>query len=183
MYMKKWKSLSHVWLWDSSVYIVYEILRARILAWVAIHFFWGSSQPRDWICVSCIAGGLFIVWATGKTCVCVCVCVCVYTHMLSCFTCVWVCDSMVYSPPGSRQKHWSALPGSPPGDLPNPGIERLLHWQADSLLLVQPGKPIYIHLVWVPCTLEATGDPSPVSQAAFPWDVTCLSSLTAEVAA
>ena len=116
-------------------------------------------------------------------CVCVCVCVCVYTHMLSCFTCVCLCDSTVYSPPGSRQKHWSALPGSPPGDLPNPGIERLLHWQADSLLLVQPGKPIYIHLLGVPCTLEATGDPSPVSQAAFPWDVTCLSPLTAEVAA
>ena len=111
------------------------------------------------------------------------VCVCVYTHMLSCFTCVWLCDPMVCSPPGSRQEHWSALPGSPPGDLPNPGIECLLHWQADSSLLVQPGKPTYIHLLGVPCTLETTGDPSPVSQAAFPWDVTCLSPLTAEVAA
>ena len=46
----------------------------------------------------------------------------------------------------SRQEYWSGLPFSPPGDLPNPGIEpaslasQLLHWQADSLPLVPPGK-------------------------------------------
>ena len=37
----------------------------------------------------------------------------------------------------SRQEYWSALPGPPPGDLPNSGILRLLHWQADSLPQVQ----------------------------------------------
>ena len=35
---------------------------------------------------------------------------------------------------------------SPPGDLPDPGIEptslNLLHWQAGSLPLVPPGKPL-----------------------------------------
>ena len=40
----------------------------------------------------------------------------------------------------SRQEYWSGLPFSPPGDLPNPGIEQhllvLLHWQVGSLPLV-----------------------------------------------
>ena len=40
---------------DSSVH---GISQARILEWVAIFFSRGSSQPRDWTCVSCIAGGL-----------------------------------------------------------------------------------------------------------------------------
>ena len=39
-----------------------------------------------------------------------------------------------------RQEYWSGLPFSPPGDLPNPGIEQhllvLLHWQVGSLPLV-----------------------------------------------
>ena len=39
---------------------VHRIFQARILEWVAISFFRGSSWPRDWTlvsCVSCIAGG------------------------------------------------------------------------------------------------------------------------------
>ena len=35
----------------------------RILAWVAFPFSSGSSQPRDWSRVSCIAGGFFTNWA------------------------------------------------------------------------------------------------------------------------
>ena len=35
---------------------VHEILQARVLGWVAMHFSRGSSQPRDPIQVSCIAG-------------------------------------------------------------------------------------------------------------------------------
>ena len=38
---------------------VHEILLARILEWVAISFCRGSSWPRDWTRVSCIAGGFF----------------------------------------------------------------------------------------------------------------------------
>ena len=45
---------------------VHGILQARILEWVAISFSRGSSQPRDWTPVSCIAGRLFIIWATKK---------------------------------------------------------------------------------------------------------------------
>ena len=45
---------------------VHGILQARILEWVAIHFSRGSSQPRDWTWVSCIAGRFFTVWAIEK---------------------------------------------------------------------------------------------------------------------
>ena len=42
----------------------------------------------------------------------------------------------------SRQEHWSRLPFSSPGDLPNPGIEpRSPALQADSLRSETPGKP------------------------------------------
>ena len=46
---------------DSSVH---EILQARILEWVVIHFSRGSSWPRDWTQVSCIAGRFFTIQAT-----------------------------------------------------------------------------------------------------------------------
>ena len=42
------------------------ILQARILEWVAIPFSRGSSRPRDWNCVSRIAGRFFTLWATGE---------------------------------------------------------------------------------------------------------------------
>ena len=45
---------------------VYGILQARILEWVAISFSRGSSQPRDWTQVSCIAGRCFNLWATRE---------------------------------------------------------------------------------------------------------------------
>ena len=45
---------------------VHGILQARILEWVAISFSRGSSQPRDWTQVSCIAGRCFNLWATRE---------------------------------------------------------------------------------------------------------------------
>ena len=45
---------------------VHGILHARILEWVAIAFFRGSSWPRDPTQVSCIAGRFFTVWATTE---------------------------------------------------------------------------------------------------------------------
>ena len=39
------------------------ILQARIVEWVAMPSSRGSSQPRDWTQVSCIAGGFFTIWA------------------------------------------------------------------------------------------------------------------------
>ena len=35
----------------------------RILGWVAYPIFRGSSQPRNWTRVSCLAGGFFTNWA------------------------------------------------------------------------------------------------------------------------
>ena len=46
--------------------IVHGILQARILEQVVVPFSRGSSQSRDWIQVSHIAGGFFTSWATGK---------------------------------------------------------------------------------------------------------------------
>ena len=37
-----------------------------IMEWVAIPFSRGSSRPRDWTWVSCIAGRLFTIWATRE---------------------------------------------------------------------------------------------------------------------
>ena len=45
---------------------VHGILQARILGWVSISFFRGSSQPRDQICVCCTAGRFFTTEPLGK---------------------------------------------------------------------------------------------------------------------
>ena len=47
----------------SMDYTVHGILQARILEWVAFSFSRGSSQPRDWTQVSCIADRFFTSWA------------------------------------------------------------------------------------------------------------------------
>jgi len=52
----------------------------RILEWVTYPFSWGSSQPRNWTRVSCIAGRFFTSWATREGHICVCMCMCVF-HM------------------------------------------------------------------------------------------------------
>ena len=46
------------------------ILQARknILGWVAISFSRGSSRPRNWTQVSCIAGSFFTDWAMREVC-------------------------------------------------------------------------------------------------------------------
>ena len=45
---------------------VHGISQARILEWVPISFSRGSSQPRDWTLISCIAGRLSTIWATRE---------------------------------------------------------------------------------------------------------------------
>ena len=47
-------------------YTVHGILHARILGWIAIPFFGGSSQPRNQTRVSCIAGRFITKWATRE---------------------------------------------------------------------------------------------------------------------
>ena len=63
----KWKSLSRVLtLCNPMDYTVHGILQARILEWVAFFFSRGSSQPRDRIQVSHIAGRFFTSWTTRE---------------------------------------------------------------------------------------------------------------------
>ena len=67
--------------------------------------------------------------------------------LLSCLT---LCNAMDCSPPVSpptgfsRQEYWRGLPRPPPGDLPGtePVSPTFLHWQAVSLPLLPPGKPV-----------------------------------------
>ena len=55
-------------LWSPcSYYTVHGSLQARVLEWVAFPFSRGSSQPRDWTQVPCIAGRVFSSWATRET--------------------------------------------------------------------------------------------------------------------
>ena len=73
--------------------------------------------------------------------------------MLSCFSCVWLCEipwTIALQAPlsmgFSRVEYWSGLPFSSPGDLPNSRIEPVsltsnLHWLAGSLPPVPPGTP------------------------------------------
>ena len=80
--------------------------------------------------------------------------------VLNCFSCVpTLCDpvatkthvtlcnlSVPLSMGFSRKDYWSGLPCPPPGDLPHPGIEPTPlmspDWQAGSLPLMAPGKPM-----------------------------------------
>ena len=80
--------------------------------------------------------------------------------VLSCFSCVpTLCDPVAtkthvtlcnlpfpLSMGFSRKDYWSGLPCPPPGDLPHPGIEPTPlmspDWQAGSLPLMAPGKPM-----------------------------------------
>ena len=49
-----------------GLYTVHGILQARILEWVVFPFSSGSSQPRDRIQVSPVAGGFFTSWTTRE---------------------------------------------------------------------------------------------------------------------
>ena len=56
-------------LWPHGLYRLYIlawIIQAKILEWVAFPFSRGSSQPRDQIQVSLIAGRFFTSWATRE---------------------------------------------------------------------------------------------------------------------
>ena len=52
------------------LFAVHGILQARTWEWVAYAFSRGSSHPRDWTQVSCIAGGFFTSRATREVCPC-----------------------------------------------------------------------------------------------------------------
>ena len=62
----KWKSLSCVTLCDPCGLYSPWNSPGQNTGWVAFPFSRGSSQPRDWTQVSCIAGGFFTSWATRE---------------------------------------------------------------------------------------------------------------------
>ena len=66
LFESKWKSLSHVPLFVIMDYTVHEILQTRILEWVVVPFYRGSSQPRDRTQVSRTAGRFFTRWSTRE---------------------------------------------------------------------------------------------------------------------
>ena len=74
--------VSHSIVSDSSTpwTVAQGILQARILKRVVISSSKGSSQPRDWTEVSCMAGGFFTVWATREA-LCMCAYMCIYIYV------------------------------------------------------------------------------------------------------
>ena len=63
---RKVTSLTRVQFFATPWTVVYGILQARILEWVAIPFSRGSSQPRDHTQVSCITGRFYTSWASRE---------------------------------------------------------------------------------------------------------------------
>ena len=49
-----------------SGFCIHGISQAKILEWVAISFFRGSSQPRDWTHIFCIERQILYHWATRE---------------------------------------------------------------------------------------------------------------------
>ena len=85
---------------------VHGIFQARILEWATISVSRGSSQPRDWTEVSCIADRCFTIWATAAAAA---------ANLLQ--SCPTLCDPIDGSPPGSpvpgilqaRTPEWVAI--------------------------------------------------------------------------
>ena len=110
-----------------------------------------SSLQSEIICLSTIypSSLMSVTGHTKQVCMHTCVCV------LSRFSCVRLCDPMGYGSPGSsvhrilqaRILEWVAMSssrGSSPSRDQTCVSLCLLHWQACSLPLAPPGKPICI---------------------------------------
>ena len=119
--------------------------------------------PRSEALLVCLRS--YGLWATLQSsayiCVCVCVCVCVKARAKALQSCPTLCDPLDYNPPGlsvqrfSRQEYTKVgyhalLQGIFLTQGSNPC---LLDWQADSLPLVPPGKPINIYTYTYMCIL------------------------------
>ena len=102
-------------------------LRKEIL-FISWFFTWRNSSLERW----CSLIFLFLVAQS---------CLTLQPHVLepTRFICPWGF---------SRQEYWNGLPCSPPGDLPNSGIEpRSSLLQADSSPSEPPGKPVQLNRV------------------------------------
>ena len=98
---------------------VLGISQARILDWVTISFFRGSSRPKDQSWVSCIAGRFFTVRANGFL---------KYFQYLF-ILCIWLCA--IFS---LRCGMWDLVPW--PGIQPRPpalGVQSPSHWTTSEV--------------------------------------------------
>ena len=104
---------------------VHWILQARMLEWVAISSSRGSFQPRDWTRVSHVAGRFFLPSEPPGKPIHIC-CMLNHSSPVWLFVTQWtVAHQAPLSMGFSRQEYWSGLPCPPPGDLPDPGTERI----------------------------------------------------------
>ena len=62
---KSCPALSTLMDYESPGFSVHGMFQARILEWVAIFSSRGSSLPKNWTCLSCNAGRVYL-WATGE---------------------------------------------------------------------------------------------------------------------
>ena len=139
---------------------IHGIFQARVLEWIAISFFRGSSWPRDWTQVSLIAGRCFTIWAIreGPWEIQFILYFNVIVYMRGCLNCfshvqlfVTLWNVAHYDPlsMGILQAiilAWIAMPSFQGLFLTqglNPCLLCLLHWQAGSLPLVPHRKPSY----------------------------------------
>ena len=97
---------------------VHGIFWARILAWVAISFYKGSSWPSVRIWVSCISNRILYHWAT-------CRCCCLIDKW-----CLTLCDPMNCSTPGLPVLH----------HLPE-FAQTHVHWVGDAIQTSHPLLP------------------------------------------
>ena len=132
----------------------------RILEWVAYPFSSGSSQPKNWTWVSCIADRFFTNWAIRefirhfkiKSCqkinyTYVCVCAKLLSHVWLFVTpwtiAHWLCP---WNFPGKNTRlgcHF-LFQGIFLTQGSNLGLLRLLHWQVDFSPLCNLGSPVCV---------------------------------------
>ena len=85
---------------------------------------------------------------------------CVYARLLSCIWLFVTSWPIAHQAPLfmelSKQEHWSGLPFSPPGNLPDPGIETAslasLELTGGFFTTEPPGKPMF-QFIWPHCVL------------------------------
>ena len=120
---------------------IHGILWAKILEWIAIPFSRGSSWPRDWTWVSCIAGRFFTIWAIEESPL--------VTKLYP-----TLCDLMACQAPLSigfpKLEYWSVLPVSSVHWISQ---ARILKWVAISFSrgssLTQRLKLHLLHCRWI----------------------------------
>ena len=94
------------------------ILLTRLLEWVAIPFFRGSSWPRDGINPGLPHCKQILYSLSHRACMLSC-----FSHV-QLFVTLWTVACQAPLSMGfSRKEHWSGLWCLPPGNLPDPGIK------------------------------------------------------------